>query len=212
MICWVANSLTLGVWNGRKWCWSGCSSLWGEENDRTSCKFLLPLPEARDAGTPVPLFWGRLLLGWLPELRDSGPFIGSETFGAANRILHTQPSQTHSSFSEKLNRNNGNYFILIYFGLWSINSLPASLSAGVFEFHESFPLLQKPCFLLHPLDLALPFLRCSLVSPPFLQELLCGGSTVISALGPDGVKCFLLLFFPSSPLPSSPPPPILPRG
>lgn len=102
-----------------------------------------------------------------------------------------------------MNRNNGDYFILIYFGLWSINSLPESLSAGVFQFHESFLLLQKPSFLLHHLDLALPFLRCSPVGPPFLQELPCGGTTVILALRPEGVKCFLqamvfpLLLFPS---------------
>lgn len=106
-------------------------------------------------------------------------------------VLPTQPYQKHPSSSEKLSRNHGDSFILIYFGLWLINSLPVSCDIGVFWYHEPFLLLHTPSF---PFTLHVwlcPFLRSSLVGPPFLQELLLGGTGIIFALRPEDKKFFL---------------------
>lgn len=84
-------------------------------------------------------------------------------------------------------------FILIYFDLCLISSLPASLNTGIFCFHESFLLPCKPSFLLHSPGLPLAFLT-SLAGLSSPQKLLCDGSRVTFAFCPDDVKIFFLIW------------------
>lgn len=56
-------------------------------------------------------------------------------------------------------------FILIYFDLCLISSLPASLNTGIFCFHESFLLPCEPSFLLHSPGLPLAFLPTEAFPP-----------------------------------------------
>lgn len=100
----------------------------------------------------------------------------------------------------KWNRNHGDYFTLIYFGLRLINSLSASLIL------ESFGAIPSPgCinpFFLSTFQVWLHFLRGCLVSPLLLQELLYGRTRIIFVLRLEDEKFLRIwLCFFSSPTP-----------
>lgn len=186
---WITSSLTVACRNARKWPCNDCCSLWGEENDKAYHKL-------------SPTAWGLRpcnTTGYCdPEQRAAGPSACAEGLQGfiASEALDLQMKVSPLSCTRNIHHLQQSWvgtvvtLILIYFGLWLINSLTASLSIGVFWYHGSFLLSHTPS-LPSPSRSGLAFSQKSLVGPPFLQELLQGATRIIFALRPGDEKFFL---------------------
>lgn len=146
-----------------------CGSLWGEENGQGLTQTLSPLAWGLRPCKANTVIQGSVLPGWCLSQGTPGLPQHQKLWSCKSNPSHLPISETSIIFA-KCNRNNGDYFTLIYFGLWLTNSLPASLNVEVFWCHTLFSCCINP--------LSLPPSR---FGSAFSQKLPCGPSAPAEA-------------------------------